>query len=684
MNRKQNIIPDPRSAKKNQKDRVLKWIDNLGTRTKLIGGFLLFALMIAVGTALGVASSYSLNNAMSNMFASNLKPIGTLGDARAAMLIIRGDLRQYLLIPDERSSMKFDIEIQTAAVSKAIDTFRTGTLSPAEVEELAKLDDQWSKYRVMVSDVIKQAENGDDNGVLLSVRSGSLLASARLKAEGSLQNLIELNVKSADESKTRGEQAFSFVALVMILAGALGMLLAVAIGMLLSHRITVPLGQTVTMIQALSSGHLGMRLKMERRDEIGIMARTMDRFADDLQNICIGTMKKISVGDLSAQITNKDAEDEISPALKGTMNYLTEMADAARQIANNNLTVTVTPRSSVDVLGNAFVQMVDGLNDTIRQNKLAVAQVTQSVDQVRSVSQDLASGAEETSSAVEEVSSNLERTDVQVKNNAENAVAASQLAGETAILAQTGQDKMKTLTQAMGAIDQSSQEIGKIIKVIDDIAFQTNLLALNAAVEAARAGQAGRGFAVVAQEVRNLAERSAKAAQSTSELIEEAERRTKDGVKVTAETGTSLNEIVLNIVKMRDLVGEIAAASGEQTKMLGQISSAIVQVNQGAQSTSSQSQELSSTADELGGLADQLRQETARFQLREKSADIESIVSLDQLTPEMLQVLSKMLEQEKHLTKVIEVEKPKGHGNGNGNGSAIPEIDRDERGYGKF
>ena len=175
------------------------------------------------------------------------------------------------------------------------------------------------------------------------------------------------------------------------------------------------------------------------------------------------------------------------------------------------------------------------------------------------------------------------------------------------------------MTSAMDSISRSSQEIAKIIKVIDEIAFQTNLLALNAAVEAARAGQHGRGFAVVAQEVRNLAERSAKAARSTAELIEDSNRRVQEGVSISTETATSLGEIVQNVVKVKDLVAEIAAASEEQSKALGQINIAMSQVSQGTQSNSAQSEELASTADELGGLADRLREEVARFQLRKSS-----------------------------------------------------------------
>jgi methyl-accepting chemotaxis protein len=369
---------------------------------------------------------------------------------------------------------------------------------------------------------------------------------------------------------------------------------------------------------------------------------------------------------------------------------LDKASRAAALIAEGNLSHQVSEgldfarKDEIGDLARSFGKMLDGLNSTLNQTNLVVTQVAQSVDQIRSASEGLASNAQEQAAAVEEVSSNIERTDGQSKSSSENADAANQLVVQTSTLAAQGQQKMKSLTDAMGAIAQSSQEIAKIIKVIDEIAFQTNLLALNAAVEAARAGQHGRGFAVVAQEVRNLAERSAKAAKSTADLIEDAGKRTQEGVKVTNETGVALAEIVQNVVKVKDLVGEIAAASEEQSQSLAQINTAMNQVNQGTQSSSSQSEELASTADELGGLAERLRQEVARFQLRQHAA-IENDLARE-LTPELLQALRETMRRGISADAPVATSlKPKVFADkSNGNGHGVAVLDRDARGYGQF
>jgi methyl-accepting chemotaxis protein len=344
-----------------------------------------------------------------------------------------------------------------------------------------------------------------------------------------------------------------------------------------------------------------------------------------------------------------------------------------------NQHVEVKSKDELGDMAAAFQRMIANLNDILQQTNAVVEQVVPSVEQMRAISQSLASSAEEQSSAAEEVASSLEETDAQVRSNAESANVANQLVSQTAGVANVGQEKMKAMTKAMDTIAASSQQISKIIKVIDEIAFQTNLLALNAAVEAARAGEHGRGFAVVAQEVRNLAGRSAKAAKETAELIEDAGRRVGEGVGIAGETEGALGEIVQNVLKVKDLMAEIAAASEDQARGVAQINSAMVQVNQGAQAASQQSEELASTADELGNLAEVLRAQTARFKLREQQGHAPAITGL---TPEMLRQVEEMVRSQ----SMAGVGAPEAARLQGGKGDAKLELplDRDERGYGEF
>ena len=400
------------------------------------------------------------------------------------------------------------------------------------------------------------------------------------------------------------------------------------------------------------------------------------------------TAAAIAGGDVNQQIdiTRRDEIGDMANAFRDMIAYLQEMANAADHLAQGDLTADVTPQSKQDRLGNAFSQMITNLNNSIRQTNNVVEQVLPSVEQIRAISQSLAGSAEEQSAAAEEVASSLEETDTQVRANAESANVANQLVSQTSNVANAGQEKMKTMTRAMAGIAEASREIGRIIKVIDEIAFQTNLLALNAAVEAARAGQHGRGFAVVAQEVRNLAGRSAKAARETAELIEDAGRRVEEGVGIARETETALGEIVQNVTKVKDLVAEIAAASEDQATGVAQVSNAMVQVNQGAQAGSQQSEELASTADELGQLAERLRQETARFQLREQRGYGRELAGMG-MTPEMLRQVAEMIKAQKMTGGDGGLAAAAGTAQAvvtEGNDRIELPLDRDERGYGEF
>jgi methyl-accepting chemotaxis protein len=199
------------------------------------------------------------------------------------------------------------------------------------------------------------------------------------------------------------------------------------------------------------------------------------------------------------------------------------------------------------------------------------------------------------------------------------------------------------MVQAMEAIRTSSDDIAKIIKVIDEIAFQTNLLALNAAVEAARAGQYGRGFAVVAQEVRNLAGRSARAAKESSELIEDATQRVASGVTVADEARRAFDRIAHDIGEVESLVNSIASSGAEQSRAVAQITTAIGEVANSATTTSSQAEQLASSAAELQSSSEAMRAAINHFRLRNAGPVAGAGLDLAGVPPALMQQISAML-----------------------------------------
>jgi methyl-accepting chemotaxis protein len=367
------------------------------------------------------------------------------------------------------------------------------------------------------------------------------------------------------------------------------------------------------MIGELSRGHLDMRLKMNRTDEIGVMAGAMDSFADNLQNTVVASMKKISEGDLSAAISLSDERDEISKALKQTIESLKSLIiEDGGMVLHGAAQRDLSLRLNKEYKGE-FAVMKQNIN-TVMQNldealsvvSEAIEQVSSASGQISSGSQQLADGSNVQASSIEEISSNLEEISCMTKQNADNAHQAKLLAAEAREAADEGDEAMKRMAEAIMQIKLSSDNTAKILKTIDDIAFQTNLLALNAAVEAARAGEAGKGFAVVAEEVRNLAMRSAEAAKNTADMIEEAIRNAEGGVRITEEVAKALSQIVNRAGKVGGLIAEIAASSSEQATGVEQVNTAVSQMNKVTQQTAANSEESASAAEELSSQAAEL------------------------------------------------------------------------------
>ena len=223
--------------------------------------------------------------------------------------------------------------------------------------------------------------------------------------------------------------------------------------------------------------------------------------------------------------------------------------------------------------------------------------------QVALASQRLAEGASEQASAVEETSASLEQISSMIHSTANNAAQAKNLSNETQLAARQGSSSMEEMTRAMDSIQQSSAEVAKIVKSIDEIAFQTNILALNAAVEAARAGEAGAGFAVVAEEVRSLAQRSAAAAQETADKIEASIMNSRKGSNSLIKVGESFTYIVTKAQHTDALVAEIAMAAKEQSQGIEHIGTAIEQMSKVTQSNAARTEEIASAAEELSGQA---------------------------------------------------------------------------------
>ncbi len=322
----------------------------------------------------------------------------------------------------------------------------------------------------------------------------------------------------------------------------------------------------------------------------------------------------------------RDEITELGSVLVGMAKSLQGRADLAEAIAKGDLTKDVAVTSPNDQLGNALKTMLKGLRDMVGGIQIAGDQINSGAGQVSDASQALSQGATESASSLEEVTASMNQMAEQVRDSAGNASTANQLSSESQSAAEKGDVMMTEMVGAMDEINTAGQDIQKIIKVIDEIAFQTNLLALNAAVEAARAGQHGKGFAVVAEEVRNLAARSARAAEETAELIEGSVSLTDRGAEIAKQTAGALKEIMAGTTKVSDLLQEVAQASNEQAEGISQVTTALDQIDQVTQQNTASAEECAAAAEELSGQAMQMNEMLRKFTLKQETAQPMSAV----------------------------------------------------------
>jgi methyl-accepting chemotaxis protein len=655
----------------------MKWINDMKIGRRLALAFGVLAITAAVGYGIGLnrlGGLHEITNAIAEdhwlkvKLANGIVDNANSGGLLAFQLFFAADAADRAELRDRLATGQAELDARIDSLKELIETAE----ERAMLEAVEAAGDRFSgSYETL-------AELLDGEGSIIQ-------ASATLQRETTpaLEELRAATAGFIDYEEQRfeaaGEAADGFYAsgrVLLILLGFLALLVSGALAWVVGRSITEPLNRVVALMKEVGKGHLSERSELDRNDEIGDLAGSLDQFTEDLQVHMLGTFDAMSRGQVDMEIHRVDDDDEISPVLMrmrdslrtlvkqasdlttaaqqgdlkrradsgrlqgafrdviqgindtldAVLDPIEEAADVLEQVANRDLTARVEGSYEGDhaKIKRSVNGALDNIETALAEVAGAAEHVASAAEQINGSSQSLAKGSSEQASSLQEVSSSLQEMASMARQNTGNAQEARSMAEGAAGSTAKGVEGMGRLSGAMEKIKESSDATAKIVKTIDEIAFQTNLLALNAAVEAARAGEAGKGFAVVAEEVRALAMRSAEAAKNTSELIEDSVTNAEEGVTVQAQVLEQLQEIESGVGRVREVMSEIAAASEQQTDGVDQINGAVEEMNGVTQNTAASAEESASVAQELTGQAGRVRELVASFRIR--GGEVESAV----------------------------------------------------------
>ncbi|MEG0178242.1 MAG: methyl-accepting chemotaxis protein [Oscillospiraceae bacterium] len=565
---------------------------NMKIGKKLIISFVIVSLLASISGVVGVWMLKDADTKYSNALTNYGFSQGSIGKALAVFCRIDGNVHDAISYLDDAAAdtARKGVEERSKTIEPYFDEIEPTLMQESTKKAFAEAKTAWKDYLAKANELIV-AGDSEDATVVAKVQKRLIaeLDPLYTKVYDNLALIMDDKVSAGAElsdTLTTSTNLSIIIAIVLIVSA---MAISIFLGISISTGISRPVKACADRLEKLATGDLTSAVPdVKSKDETGVLANATSVIVEGLSFIILDVSRLL---------------EEM-----GAGNFDVHSGGADRYIGDFLPLLT------------AVRTINSHLSETLSQINTASDQVSAGSDQVSSGAQALSQGATEQASSVQELAATITEISQQVKSNAENAKNASDIVNNTGSEVATSNEKMQQLIGAMNEISSSSQEIGKVIKTIEDIAFQTNILALNAAVEAARAGAAGKGFAVVADEVRNLASKSAEAAKGTTVLIEGAVAAVDRGTKLVDETAKSLQSVVNGTQEVVVTVDRISEASNEQAQSIAQVTQGVDQISSVVQTNSATAEESAAASEELSGQAQMLKDLVSKFTLKKTSA----------------------------------------------------------------
>ncbi len=627
-------------------------IKNMKIGTRLAAGFAIVVVLLLIVAGLSIVRINSIDDIVDTFVDVDMPKVQKANLITDDLNIVARSLRNMLLVErrDEMLNENKRIDEASARITDILEDLAKVVHSERGKAILKDIEKVRGAYREAIGEVRKLALEGKKREA-----TEVLLTQVRPAQEVYFQTVAEIIKYQTELMRSNGALAASLSqsAIVYIpVISCIALILTVILAWLLTRGIVRPIKQCIDVASHVARGDTSISIESDAKDETGQLLAAMKEMVqnvkalvtdahmlsqaaiagklatradagqhqgdfravvqgvNDTLDAVIGPLKvsadyvdRISKGDIPPVITDTYNGDfnEIKNNLNILIGAMNEITDAAQEIAQGNLLISIKERSAQDRLMHALKAMIEKITDVVSNVQMVADQVASGDEALTATAEEISQGATEQAASAEEVSSSMEQMISTIKHNADNASQTEKIATKSS---QDAKEGGKAVSETVGAM----KEIAGKISIIEEIARQTNLLALNAAIEAARAGEHGKGFAVVASEVRKLAERSQTAAGEINKL-------SASSVQVAEQAGVMLDKMVPDIQRTADLVQEISAASRQQDAGAGQINMAIQQLDQVIQQNASASEEMSSTSEQLAAQAQQLQEAIAFFRI---------------------------------------------------------------------